>query len=347
MYSGVITAMLVRSSLRMLSSSSPSVVMRSPVHPFAGSDVTAAAPLKLHHCRRLLFSTGTTGKAPPQPQPQPPHTMDTSLNVAPPPPPQYLTLKTSGLRVPLSFEHESLSRQFSLQEITDSALFASWWSQMDTSFSSQHDHQEYSLDHVTVQSVDKFKSSQKIGFIKLQVSVRHRETGVTVPGICLLRGASVACLCLLRSDQMGELDADPYVVLTEQPRIPMANLHMVEIPAGMLDDSGNFAGKAAEEIKEETGLSLDAEELIDLTEHTGPIAVSCGVLDEQMKFYLYEKRCSEEFIESLRNREAGERNVGEMITVRVEPLDRVMQTCRDSKFWIAMSLYRRYLDNKD
>lgn len=43
------------------------------------------------------------------------------------------------------------------------------------------------------------------------------------------------------------------ILLTLQPRIPVPHLSFPELPAGMLDGSGNFAGTAAKEIEEETG----------------------------------------------------------------------------------------------
>lgn len=56
------------------------------------------------------------------------------------------------------------------------------------------------------------------------------------------------------------------IILTLQPRIPVPHFSFPELPAGMLDGSGNFSGKAAEEIKEETGLIIKEDELIDMTE---------------------------------------------------------------------------------
>ena len=46
-------------------------------------------------------------------------------------------------------------------------------------------------------------------------------------------------------------------ILTIQPRIPAGSLTFAEIPAGMLDDAGSFAGAAAKEIQEETGLTMN------------------------------------------------------------------------------------------
>ena len=40
---------------------------------------------------------------------------------------------------------------------------------------------------------------------------------------------------------------------------------MVEIPAGMLDGESNFVGVAAKELKEETGIEITAEKLINMT----------------------------------------------------------------------------------
>lgn len=67
-------------------------------------------------------------------------------------------------------------------------------------------------------------------------------------------------LIILKSQ--GEKDR---ILLTLQPRIPIPHLSFPELPAGMLDGSGNFAGTAAKEIKEETGLEIKEDELVDMT----------------------------------------------------------------------------------
>lgn len=68
-------------------------------------------------------------------------------------------------------------------------------------------------------------------------------------------------LIILRSK--GQKDK---VILTLQPRIAVPHFTFPEIPAGMLDGSGNFSGTAAKEIEEETGLTIKDDELIDMTE---------------------------------------------------------------------------------
>jgi hypothetical protein len=56
-----------------------------------------------------------------------------------------------------------------------------------------------------------------------------------------------------------------YTILTCQARIPAAHSNLPEVPAGMLDGSGNFKGVAAEEIQEECHIVISEDELIDLT----------------------------------------------------------------------------------
>jgi ADP-sugar diphosphatase len=69
-------------------------------------------------------------------------------------------------------------------------------------------------------------------------------------------------LILRASDSKGKGDR---VVFTLQPRVPVPSMRMPELPAGMLDGSGNFSGTAAKEIEEETGacLPLSPDTLIE------------------------------------------------------------------------------------
>ncbi|PRQ39463.1 putative ADP-sugar diphosphatase [Rosa chinensis] len=71
---------------------------------------------------------------------------------------------------------------------------------------------------------------QHIGFLKFQADVFDKQTGKKVPGIVFARGAAVAVLILLKSEEMT------YAVLTEQ------------LPDRMLDvDKGDFLGATIRE----------------------------------------------------------------------------------------------------
>jgi ADP-sugar diphosphatase len=54
----------------------------------------------------------------------------------------------------------------------------------------------------------------------------------------------------------SEDESEKYVILTLQPRIPAGGLAFLDLPAGMLDDSGTFTGTEAKEIREETVLEI-------------------------------------------------------------------------------------------
>lgn len=123
----------------------------------------------------------------------------------------------------------------------------------------------------------------------------------------------------------------------------------------MLDDSGTFAGGAAKEIHEETGLSIPQSELVDMTSlalqavhepddgETLQKAVypSPGGSDEFVPFFLCQKRMPRADIEGLQGRLSGLRQEGEKITLKVVPLESLWKEgLRDGKTLAAWALYK-------
>ena len=143
-------------------------------------------------------------------------------------------------------------------------------------------------------------------------------------------------------------------ILTIQPRIPAGSLAFAEIPAGMLDDSGTFAGGAAKEIQEETGLSVQQNELIDLTSlalHSSKqssgetlqkaVYPSAGGSDEFIPLFLCQKRMPRKDIEELQGKLTGLRDHGEKITLKVVALEDLWKEgLRDGKTLAAWALYK-------
>merc|ERR1719324_1061144 len=106
-----------------------------------------------------------------------------------------------------------------------------------------------------------------------------------------MRGGSVAVLVILHHGDRR------FTLTVRQPRVPVCLANIAEIPAGMLDGDGNFAGVAAKEMKEETGMELKQSDLIDMTELTYGNEVpgmfpSCGGSDEFNRIFLYRKHVS-------------------------------------------------------
>ncbi|EME45589.1 hypothetical protein DOTSEDRAFT_52827 [Dothistroma septosporum NZE10] len=140
-----------------------------------------------------------------------------------------------------------------------------------------------------------------MGLLKFPSDVTNHN-GEWLPGVILMRGASVALLLILQPNDVPEEEETKNVFSTVQPRIAARNLRLANIPADMLDESGTFAGGAAEEIEEETGLKLKADELIDMTAPTlaegGPTTErlqhathpSTGGCDESITAFLWQRR---------------------------------------------------------
>ena len=150
---------------------------------------------------------------------------------------------------------------------------------------------------------------------------------------------------------------EEYVILTLQPRVAAGSLSFLELPAGMLDDSGTFAGAAAKEIEEETGLSVSEDELVDMTqlavnaltreeresgteEHLQKASYpSPGGSDEFIPIMMARKNMPRQDIEGLKGRLTGLREHGEKITLRVVRLKDLWKVgCRDGKTLVAVAL---------
>lgn len=121
----------------------------------------------------------------------------------------------------------------------------------------------------------------------------------------------------------------------------------------MLDDSGTFAGGAAKEIQEETGLLVEQGELVDMTALAlqgrgdsgeflqSAVYPSAGGSDEFIPLFLCQKSMPRKEIEELQGKLSGLRDEGEKITLKVVPLkDLWREGARDGKTLAALALYQ-------
>ncbi|EGC48946.1 NUDIX hydrolase [Histoplasma capsulatum var. duboisii H88] len=276
----------------------------------------------------------------------------------------------------------SLTPNLSQDQLLTFPAFKVWLSTLQHSLSRQADppHEfhaaPYILRSIQIQAADFFGGKNRLGFVKLKADVSN-DNGEK-PGSVFLRGGSVGVLLILQpSDTPQNSEADKYAILTIQPRIPAGSLAFPEIPAGMLDDSGTFAGGAAKEIQEETGLIIPENELIDLTAlvnslpksgrkqkageetegdeganegrrdtngngeklQTG-VYPSPGGCDEFIPLFLCQKRIPRREIEELQGKLTGLRKDGEKITLKIVRLEEVWKEAwRDGKMLAAWALY--------
>lgn len=251
-----------------------------------------------------------------------------------------------------------LTKDISKDQLLNFIPFKNWLIALKASLAlqSRPDHPfykaPYTLRSVTIQSVDYF--GPNIGFVKLVADVKN-EDNERLPGVAFLRGGSVAILMILRpSDAKNER----WVIMTEQPRVPAGSLRFMEIPAGMVDqETHTFAGTAAREIKEETDLEIQEDELIDLTAlalkaadqseslRPEPHLQTCmypspGGSDEFIALFLWEKVLDRQEIEDLKGKLTGLRTQEEKITVRILNYEDLWKVgARDAKTLAAWSLY--------
>ena len=122
----------------------------------------------------------------------------------------------------------------------------------------------------------------------------------------------------------------------------------------MIDDSGTFAGAAAKEIAEETGLEVPDSELINMTELAIPPASehevaeklqramypSPGGSDEFISLFLWQKQVPREQLKEWEGKLTGLREHGEKITLRTLRLEDLWREgARDGKTLAAWALY--------
>ena len=160
-------------------------------------------------------------------------------------------------------------------------------------------------------------------------------------------------LILQPDDVPKNTEDEKHVILALQPRIPAGSLSLAELPAGMLDDSGTFSGRAAKEIEEEIGLKIPAQDLINLTELALPKASSdgeeqlqqgvypsAGGCDEFVPLFLWKKRIPRRQVEEWQGKLTGLRDHGEKITLMLCPLKDVWKVGgRDAKVLAGWALY--------
>lgn len=217
----------------------------------------------------------------------------------------------------------------------ESSLFKQWLKNIQTE-TGLLANGTMSLKQVLIQGVDMF--GKRVGFLKFKADVVDKETGKKVPGIVFARGPAVAVLILLESE------GKTYAVLTEQVRVPVGKL-VLELPAGMLDDDqGDFVGTAVREVEEETGISLNLDDVVDLTAFLNPstgqrVIPSPGGCDEDLSLFLYRGHVDKEYITQLQGKETGLREHGELIKVHVVPYEKLWRGTADAKVLMAIALY--------
>ena len=118
----------------------------------------------------------------------------------------------------------------------------------------------------------------------------------------------------------------------------------------MIDKQGDFAGNMAREIKEETGLEIRENKLVDLTELAfgdkfQGIYPSVGGTDEFVRLFVFRETMAETKIRELHQKVTGLAEENEKITLEIVPLKDLWRSTADSKALAALTLYEQLKKN--
>lgn len=184
---------------------------------------------------------------------------------------------------------------------------------------------------IEIQSVDMF--GKNVGFIKLKATASRQ--GKSIPGIVFIRGDSVGIYVQIINKKNKN---EKWVLMTQQARLPIGRGGYLEICAGMMDEDGNFKGKAAEELKEELNLNINSSKLISLnraTRDNSAFVLSGGGCDEKMKLYKLRIEMPPEEISKLDGKLTGLVDSSEHIIMRLIPENEITKIITDAKSILA------------
>lgn len=219
--------------------------------------------------------------------------------------------------------------------ILESGIFKDWYKAASAKFK---------VLKVHFASVDYFGKVHRPLFIKLNATATLPD-GRPVHGIVLVRGNAVGVLVVLKCN------GERYLLLVRQPRFAITETASLEIPAGILDWSGDYRKVALSELEEEAQIKADESELIDLTEFwwkgsTEGFAGSCGLLDERIRLYAIERDVTPEELAAMDGKNQVYNDENEWIRTEILPYEEAAHKFVDGKNLIAMFLYERWLASK-
>lgn len=173
--------------------------------------------------------------------------------------------------------------------------------------------QELRANQVQIQSIDEIYTRRgKDGNVLhslVKLDARDADGSPLAP-LCFIKGSAVSILVVLIDEEKN----DKFVLLVRQRRVCNGSL-TYEHPAGMIEDGESPLEVAVRELKEETGLEVSAEEVIQLGPKPWFSATSTS--DEALYFFYCERRMPGPEIWALDGKQTGEAAENEQTKLQV------------------------------
>ncbi|MCS6905526.1 MAG: NUDIX hydrolase [Bacteroidia bacterium] len=179
------------------------------------------------------------------------------------------------------------------------------------------------------------KKNGEVLFSFLDTKVWDKELNRFLPGYLVLRGNFVSVLTCLTEKATSKR----YLLLVCQRRIGNGEVFF-EHPCGMCDNQQDIYTVALQELREETGLEIDREQLILL--NAEPYYTSPGLLDEGGYFFCCELVLESSEIWSLAKQRRGESIENEYIITQVVELEEAPRLMRNANALLNYYLYLEY-----
>lgn len=218
------------------------------------------------------------------------------------------------------------------QVVLDSRIYKDWL---------EASQKKFNVTKVHFASVDFLRKGRQPLFIKLEATATLPD-GRPVHGIVLVRGNAVGILVVLRCE------GKPYLLLVRQPRFAISEQASLEIPAGILDWTGDYRKVALSELEEEAQIKAQDSELIDLMNFwyqgaSEGFAASCGLLDERIRLYAIEREVTAEELKAMDGKDQEYTEEIEWIRTEVLPYEEAARKFVDGKNLVALFMYERWL----
>lgn len=208
-----------------------------------------------------------------------------------------------------------------MQAFDQSLKFRTWQKELDK-------------NGITIHGVTELHSVRKkngeVLFSLLNVKAQD-QAGTPLLPVVMLRGHFVSVVTWLRNRESGERK----LLLVAQRRVANGAMFL-EHPAGMMDEDGDPWAVAVKEVKEETGVSIQRNQLSLLWPEV--LYSSPGLIDEGGWFFQCELEMSGTEIDALDGGSGGEGGEGEFIQTQVMTPEEAMKKMANTQALLGLML---------